>query len=76
MNWIVMPMLYPHITSWGCAHGPWSYVLSHNSQQNDWAASVRRLDHPENQRIDLGWHFNTRAEAEVAIDEHYRSTLQ
>jgi hypothetical protein len=49
--------------------------LTFNANRNDWAASVKRNNHSD-PIIDLGWHFVTRAEAEVAINEHYRKTLQ
>jgi hypothetical protein len=75
MNWFTVPSPYPEIKCWGCQHGLWNYVLTFNANRNDWAASVKRGSHHD-PIIDLGWHFATRAEAEVAIDEHFKSTLQ
>ena len=77
MNWFNMPSPFPEITTWGCIRGPWNYVLSHNADRNDWGASVTRYQPVRNgPRLDLGWHFANRAEAEAAIDQHYRSTAR
>jgi hypothetical protein len=76
MNWLTMPPVHPEITAWGCVREPWQYVLSHNTERNDWAASAKPAGHAEATSIELGWQFKTRAEAEAAIEQHYRKTAQ
>jgi hypothetical protein len=76
MNWFDVPSPFPEITLWGCSREPWQYVLSHNADRNDWAASAKVDGRPETARIELGWNFATRAEAEAAVEQHYRSTAQ
>jgi hypothetical protein len=75
MNWIEMPRIFPEIRSWGTSCGNWQYVLSYNYETEQWGASAK-LYPDMGDRIDLGFHHATRAEAEAACQWHCRRMMQ
>ena len=78
MNWTPTPSPFPHILIWLAVPRPYQYVISFDTFNGRWGASAKTADDsdPRRPRIDLGWHFVTRAEAEAACERHARSAAQ
>jgi len=67
----------PSITLWSRKRGRWEYVMSLSSDRwfgRRWGVSVTADDWDDHEMISLGENYRTRAEAEAAVERHYRAT--
>ena len=78
MKWISLPRMYDGIQTWGAFAGYWQYVLSYSEEHQVWGASAKLMGHPKfpRPRVDFGFEFKTRGEAEIAVQNHIDSTCE
>jgi hypothetical protein len=72
MNWTPTQSPFPHMLIWIGVLRPYQYVISFNFFTGRWGASAKTADDPDphRARIDLGWGFISRLEAEAACERH------
>jgi hypothetical protein len=67
----------PSITLWSRKRGRWEYVRASaaiGGLLGDGGVSVTADDWDDHEMISLGENYRTRAEAEAAVERHYRAT--
>ena len=74
MNWIKLPDPRPDMEAWGAFGDRWQYVLSHDKKSHRWGVTAKLLpeERPPFERVDLGFRFATRHEAEAVVERHER----